>query len=184
MQPAAALRDHEAEAEAQLVTIHVAHILGGVVVGAGATLVQDLWNLFLKRAFGVPSLDVCLLGRWLCHMPAGTFKHQRIAAAPPKAGECAVGTIAHYTIGVAFAMVLVLFTSGEWLVRPTVSPALLVALVTLVFPLFLMQPALGLGIASSRAPHPARARLKSLMSHVAFGLGLYLCALPVSYALR
>jgi len=166
------------------VSIEATSILGGVLVGVGATLVQDLWNLFLKRAFGIPSLDVCLLGRWLCHMPAGTFRHASIAAAQPKTRECAVGVIAHYTIGATFALLLVLLTSGEWLLRPTVLPALLVAVVTLVFPFFLMQPAFGLGVASSRSPHPTRARLKSLMSHVAFGLGLYLCALPVSYLLR
>jgi hypothetical protein len=159
-------------------------ILGGAAVGIGATLVQDLWNLFLKRAFGIPSLDVCLLGRWLAHMPAGTFMHVSIAAAPPKRFECAVGAMAHYTIGAVFASALVLFTSGEWLLRPTVLPALLVAVVTLVFPFFLMQPAFGLGVASSRTAQPARARLKSVMSHVAFGLGLYLCALPVSHVLR
>ena len=164
--------------------IQATSIVGGVLVGVGATVVQDLWNVLLKRAFGIPSLDVCLLGRWLCHMPAGTFKHASIAAAPPKNRECAVGAIAHYTIGVVFALLLVLLTSGEWLLRPTVLPALLVAVVTLVFPFFLMQPALGLGVASSRTPNPTRARLKSLMSHVAFGLGLYLCALPVSHVLR
>jgi hypothetical protein len=158
-------------------------ILGSVLVGIGATLVQDLWNVLLKRAFGIPSLDLCLLGRWLLHMPAGTFQHSNITAAAPKAHECALGAIAHYTIGVVFASVLVLLTSGEWLARPTVLPALLVGVVTLVFPFFLMQPALALGLASSRAPHPTRARLKSVMSHVVFGLGLYLCALPVSHVL-
>lgn len=165
-------------------TIHATSLLGGAVVGVGATLVQDLWNLFLRRAFGMPSLDVCLLGRWICHMPAGTFTHRSIAAAEPKARECAVGAVAHYTIGAAFALLLVLLTSGEWLLRPTLLPALGVAVVTLVFPFFLMQPALGLGAASSRSADPTRARLKSLMSHVAFGFGLYLCALPVSYLLR
>lgn len=164
--------------------IQVTSILGGAVVGVGATLVQDLWNLFLGRVFGIPSLDVCLLGRWLCHMPVGTFTHVSIAAAQPKTHECAVGTVAHYTIGAVFALLLVLLTSGDWLLRPTVLPALIVAVVTLAFPFFIMQPALGLGVASSRAPDPTRARLKSLMSHVAFGLGLYICALPVSYVLR
>lgn len=165
-------------------TIQATTVLGGVAVGVGATLVQDLWNLLLRRAFGIPSLDLCLLGRWLCHMPAGTFRHASIAAARRKTAECAVGAVAHYTIGAAFALLLVLATSGEWLLRPTVLPALLVAVATLVFPFLLMQPALGLGVASSRAPDPTRARLKSLMSHVAFGLGLYLCALPVSHVLR
>jgi hypothetical protein len=165
-------------------TMQVSFILGGVVVGVGATLVQDLWNLALRRAFGIPSLDLCLLGRWLCHMPVGKFKHASIKAATPKTPECAIGAMAHYTIGAVFASVLVLVTSGEWLVRPTLLPALLLGVVTLVFPFFLMQPALGLGVASSRTANPKRARLKSLMSHVAFGLGLFWCALPVSHVLR
>jgi hypothetical protein len=53
-----------------------------------------------------------------------------------------------------------------------------------VFPFFVLQPSLGLGIASSRTPNPTQARLKSLMTHTVFGVGLYVCALGVSYLLR
>ena len=35
---------------------------------------MDLWNLFLKRTFSIPSLNYCLLGRWLRHMPGGTLR--------------------------------------------------------------------------------------------------------------
>ena len=154
-------------------------VVGVAVVGLGATLVMDLWNLFLKVAFGVPSLDLSLLGRWVGHMPAGTFRHERIAAAAPKAGERLVGRVVHYGIGVGLAAALAALTSGECLRRPTLLPAVLFGLVTVVFPFFLMQPALGLGIASARTPDPTRARLKSLMSHVAFGIGLWVAALPV-----
>lgn len=159
-------------------------VAGAAAVGLGATLVMDLWNLFLKAAFGIPSLDLCLLGRWVAHMPAGTFRHERIGAAPPKKGECVIGRIAHYGIGVGLASALALLTSGESLLRPALLPALLFGIVTVVFPFFLMQPALGLGIASARAPDPARARLKSLMSHGAFGIGLWASALAVSSLLR
>lgn len=155
------------------------HVLGAAAVGVGATLVMDLWNLFLKAAFGIPSLDLCLLGRWVGHMPAGTFRHERISGATPKAGECVIGRIAHYGIGVGLAGALALLTSGESLLRPSPGPAVLFGIVTVVFPFFLMQPALGLGLASARTPDPARARLKSLMSHAAFGLGLWVAALPV-----
>ena len=40
-------------------------------MGIGATLLMDFWNLFLKRAFSIASLNYCLLGRWLRHMPGG-----------------------------------------------------------------------------------------------------------------
>jgi hypothetical protein len=164
--------------------LEASHILGAIAVGIGATLVMDLWNLFLKRAFRIPSLNYCLLGRWLRHMPGGTFRHANIAAAPQKTFECTVGSIAHYSIGVVFALVFVVLMSGDWLARPTLLPALLYGIGTIVFPFFLMQPSFGLGIAASKTPRPTQARLKSLLTHTVFGVGLYVCALGVSCVLR
>ena len=160
------------------------YILAAVVIGAGATLLMDLWNLVLKRGFDIPSLSYCVLGRWLRHMPEGTLRHANINAAPPKPFECTVGWIAHYSIGVVFALAFIVLTSDEWLARPTLLPALLYGIVTVAFPFFIMQPSFGLGIAASRAPRPQRARLKSLATHTVFGFGLYVCALGVRYLLR
>jgi hypothetical protein len=156
-------------------------IFRGVAIGIGATLLMDLWNLFLNRAFHIPSLNYCLLGRWIRHMPAGTFRHANIGMAPQKSLECAVGWIAHYTIGVVFALVFVVGVTDDWLARPAVLPALLYGMATVVLPFFVLQPAIGLGIAASKTPKPARARLKSLMTHTVFGFGLYVCALGVNY---
>jgi hypothetical protein len=165
-------------------SIEANDILGAIAIGIGATLVMDLWNVFLKRTFSIASLNYCLLGRWLRHMPGGTLRHASITAAPQKPLECSVGWIAHYTVGVVFALVFVVFSSGDWLARPTLLPALLYGIGTVVFPFFIMQPSFGLGIAASRTPHPAQARLKSLMTHGVFGVGLYVWALGVSYLLR
>lgn len=74
-----------------------------LLIGAGATLLMDLWTLFRRRAFGIPSLDYALVGRWLGHMTHGRFRHASISAAAPVAGERALGWIAHYAIGIAFA---------------------------------------------------------------------------------
>ena len=164
-------------------SIDVYDILGAMAIGIGATLAMDLWNLFLKLTFGIPSLNYCFLGRWLLHMPGGTFWHPSIAAAPPKPHECTVGRIAHYTIGVLLALGFVVLTSGDWLARPTLLPALLFGIVTVVFPFFVMQPSFGLGIAASKTPKPMQARLKSLATHAVFGVGLYLSALGVSHVL-
>lgn len=158
-------------------------LLRVALVGIGATVGIDLWNLFLKRAFSIPSLNYCLLGRWVGHMPKGTFRHASIGAASQTSFECAIGWIVHYTIGVVFAVVFVVLASGDWLARPTVLPALLYGMGTVVFPLFVMQPAIGLGIAASRTPNPQQARLKSLGTHAVFGLGLYASAIGVRYLL-
>ena len=39
----------------------------GIGMGIGATFFMDVWNLFLNRVFGIPSLDYCLIGRWVRH---------------------------------------------------------------------------------------------------------------------
>jgi DUF2938 family protein len=153
------------------------HVLAAVLIGLGATAAIDLWSLVLRRGFGIPSLNYCLLGRWVLHMPRGTFAHRSIAAAEPVRHECAAGWAAHYGIGTGFALLFVLLVSTRWLERPTPLPALVFGVVTVLVPWLVMQPALGLGVASSRVPNPAGARLKSLATHIVFGLGLYLSAL-------
>ena len=160
------------------------YLLTATLIGLGATLLMDLWNLFLKRAFGIPSLNYCLLGRWVSHIPGGTLKHASITAAPEKRFECPIGWMSHYTIGVVFALTFVTLVSAGWLTRPSLLPALLYGIATVVFPFFLMQPALGLGVASSKTSNPRLARLKSLATHTVFGVGLYLCALAVQLVLR
>jgi len=154
-------------------------ILIAAALGIAATLLMDGWNLFARRVLGLGGLDLCLLGRWVRHMPAGTFRHQDIRAAAPRPHECAVGWIAHYSIGIGLAVAFVLLVQGEWLARPTLFPALLFGAVTVVFPLFVLQPALGFGVASSRAPRPAQARAKSFATHLVFGFGLWAVALLI-----
>jgi hypothetical protein len=160
------------------------YLASAVVVGLGATLFMDVWALFLKRAFNVPSANYCLIGRWLGHMPAGTFRHASIAAAPQRRSECMVGWIAHYVIGAGYALVFVALVSVSWLAQPTLLPALLFGVGSVLVPYLIMQPAFGLGIAASKAPQPTQARLRSLMAHAAFGAGLFLSAVGVSYLLR
>ncbi|MRR11684.1 DUF2938 domain-containing protein [bacterium] len=155
------------------------YVLSAAVLGVGASLLMDAWNLLLKHAFGIPSLNYCLLGRWFLHMPDGTFLHTSITAAPARRLECPVGWLAHYTIGVVLALVFLAVVPVGWLARPSLLPALLYGIGTVVFPLFVLQPSLGLGIASAKTSEPAQARLKSLGTHVVFGVGLYLLALAL-----
>lgn len=154
-----------------------------VLMGVGATLAFDLWGLSLKLAFKVRPSDICLVGRWLLHMPGGVFRHASIGAASHKSHECAVGWLAHYAIGVTFALGYVTLAGENWLRQPTLLPALGFGIATVLAPMLIMQPAMGLGFAASRAPNPLTARLRSLLNHAAFGVGLFLTAWLCSVAL-
>ena len=55
---------------------------------------------------------------------------------------------------------------------------------TVLMPFFIMQPAFGLGFAASKTSNPMQARLRSLMNHAAFGIGLYLFGLLINWLLH
>lgn len=145
----------------------------GVMVGTVATAVMDLSSAALKRFGGVASPNYAMVGRWIAYMPQGRFRHASIAAAPARRGERPIGWIVHYLTGTAFASLLFAIWGLDWLQRPTVGPALLVGFGTVLAPFFVMQPAMGAGIAASRTPDPGAARARSLVNHGLFGLGLY-----------
>ena len=153
--------------------------IAAVAIGVGATLVMDLWAIVLRYGFSIASLSYCLVGRWLGHMPKGIFCHTKITAAAPRFGECALGWSVHYLIGVIYAGLLLLPSGGVWLewlgdnrLQAFVA-AIALGLATIVFPFFVMQPALGFGFAAAKNPNPMRARLKTLVTHSVFGVGLF-----------
>jgi len=163
--------------------IEVTYIIRAILVGLGATLIMDLWALFLKHSFNILSLNYCFVGRWFCHMPTGTFRHANIVAATQKQFECTVGWVSHYLIGAGFALVLVIL-APSWLERPTLLPALLLGIGTVTIPFLIMQPSFGFGVAAAKTPNPTQMRLRSLMTHAVFGIGLYLCALLLNLVLE
>ena len=149
------------------------YLVWTLLIGAGATALMDLWAIARKRLLGVPAPNYGLVGRWLAHMPRGRFRHQAIARAEQVRDERLIGWVAHYLIGVGFAAILPLIWGVEWIRHPTLGPALIVGIGTLAAPFLVMQPGMGAGIAASRTPRPAAARLQSLATHAIFGLGLY-----------
>jgi hypothetical protein len=155
-----------------------------LLIGVGATLVMDVWGLLRRRLFGTPFPNYAFVGRWLGRMLHGEFRHRSMAQAEPVRGEQIIGWLAHYFIGMSFASLIPVFWSMEWVRHPTLSPALLVGLGTVLVPLFIMQPAMGAGIASSRTARPRSARLQSIINHGFFGLGLYATALVLAMSSR
>lgn len=148
-----------------------------LLIGAGATAFMDLFAALRQRILGVPSLNYALVGRWIGHLRLGRFSHENIAAAPAIRGEAAIGWIAHYGIGIVFAALLLAIWGIEWARHPTPGPALLVGIATVAAPFLILQPGMGAGIAASRTPRPNVSRFRSLVTHMAFGVGLYVAAL-------
>ena len=153
------------------------------IAGIGATALMDVWLLLLKR-MNLPTLNLALLGRWVGHMWRGKWAHEAIAKASPIKNEVALGWFAHYAIGIAFATALACLLGPQWTRSPNLLAALCLGIGTVVAPLFIMQPAMGAGVASSRTPTPVRNCLRSLANHTVFGAGLYLSAIGINWIAR
>lgn len=158
-------------------------ILQAILIGTGATAFMDLYALGLKL-FSIRSLDYKFLGRWIGHFPKGKFYHNKIMESPPILYEQFLGRVAHYLIGIIFAILLVLIFGKEWLENPTLAPALFVGIITIIAPFFLMQPAFGFGFAGSNLPDPNKARLMSFLIHFVFGIGLYLSSMILNQIMK
>lgn len=154
-----------------------------MATGVIATLVMDVVSLTLKRVGLFDSPDYSVVGRWVGHMFATrTFAHKSIGRAAPVPFETEIGWSVHYMTGIAFASGLIAIVGLQWLQAPTLAPALLTGLATIAFPLLVMQPAFGLGVAARLSSNPRNALSRSLLNHLSFGVGLYLAAV-VSAAL-
>ncbi|MBL0121674.1 MAG: DUF2938 family protein [Betaproteobacteria bacterium] len=147
-----------------------------ILVGTLATILLDLWILLLKR-LKVPTLDMALLGRWIGHLMQVRPMRGPIAGATPVRGESGIGWVAHYAIGIVFAFLFVGVIGDEWTRQPTLVPALLFGIATVAAPLFILQPAMGAGIASSRTRTPLRNVAKSVVNHAVFGGGIFAAAI-------
>lgn len=146
------------------------------IIGIGATVILDLWIAAGSRLLGIRGPDWALVGRWFGHMPSGRFVQEDIVQASPIRGELALGWIVHYVTGIAYGLILVSLWGDEWLRQPTILPPMILLWAFLIAPFFMMMPGMGEGIAASKTPKPNFERLKSVVGHSVFGLGMYLTA--------
>ena len=147
--------------------------LKATLVGVGGTIVLDLYALMMSRVLDVPATNWAMVGRWFGNMVHGQFVQVAMSEAAPVKGELAIGWMAHYAIGIGYGLLLLGLWGKVWLERPTLLPPMILAWVLLVVPYLAMMPGMGMGIAGSRTPKPNITRVKSVMGHSVFGLGMY-----------
>jgi hypothetical protein len=54
-------------------------VFRGAVMGIGATILLDLWTIFLSRFAGQSRPNWALVGRWFWHLRDGRIFHDDIA---------------------------------------------------------------------------------------------------------
>lgn len=148
-------------------------IIKSVFIGVFATAVIDLWALLLKKGFGLPTTNWAMVGRWFGHLPRGVFVHNPITESDAVAHEHLIGWVAHYVVGILYALLYFFVVVDVLSTTPTLLSAVVFGLLTLLVPAFILQPGLGLGVFARHAPQPGVTRLISLSLHVIFGVSLF-----------
>lgn len=146
------------------------------LVGIGATATVDaityILSLFTHKGHGI-----IYIGRWVAYAFNGTFLHATIIETPSVTNEVLIGWLTHYVVGILFAFGLIALFGKKWLAKPGILAAMIVANVTLFFPICILQPAMGFGIAFSKLPQADFLLAKIMLIHAAYGFGLYYTAL-------
>ncbi len=156
-------------------------LLKSILIGAGATAIFDLW-VKLLAALGLPGGNWTMGGRWFAYIPRGKLVHDGIANSPSLPNETAIGWTMHYVTGIVFAAALILIWGLDWTRAPTIGPALVVGMSTILLGWCVMSPCMGGGIAGQKRPDRWTVRAVQLSNHFVFGLGLWVCALVVAAA--
>ena len=109
-------------------------------------------------------------------MARGRVRHASIEQAVPVGHELVIALLAHYAVGVVFASLYLFATSRLDMSPRSAGAAITFGLATCVFPWLLMFPAMGFGLFGVRGPPATGLFLGSLVSHAAYGAGIWLGA--------
>jgi hypothetical protein len=146
--------------------------LTGVIAGVLGTLIMDSLNYLFSRSGMLSKIDLKMIGRMSSGWIRGNFYYRHPSEMKQVTKETLYGYIAHYAIGVVFALVYVL--SWYYLIGMPISSlwAFVYGIATTAGSLMLIYPSMGLGMLGIRSPEGIKAPLSSLANHTFYGIGL------------
>jgi hypothetical protein len=151
-------------------------LLAGVI----ATVSMDVLTAIAIQVRMVAPLSPYVVGRWFASVARAHPFHENIARAAPGRHELAIAISGHYAIGMFLTALFVLMANRVgWQVR-TPSLALAFGVCTSVLPWLLMFPAMGYGVFGANGPEGTRLFVSSIVSHLFFGLGVWIAVRMMS----
>ena len=145
-------------------------LLAGVI----ATVSMDVLTAIAIRLRLIAPLTPYVIGRWFASVARARPFHEDIARSTPRSHELAIALPVHYAIGLFLTALFVLMANRIGWEARSLPPALAFGVCTSVFPWLLMFPAMGYGFFGAHGPEGTRLFVSSLVSHVFFGLGIWI----------
>ena len=151
-------------------------LLAGVI----ATMSMDVLTVIAIRLRLIAPLSPNVVGRWFASVAHAHPFHEDVARAAPRSYELAIAVPGHYAIGTFLTALFVLTAHRLGWHATSLSPALVFGVCTSALPWLLMFPAMGYGFFGTHGPAGTRLFVSSLVSHVFFGLGLWVAVRMMS----
>ncbi|HEY0634458.1 MAG TPA: DUF2938 family protein [Gammaproteobacteria bacterium] len=159
----------------QLITLYLGGIVGAVLMDSAETI---------AARYGINSgVNVALVGRWALAFSRGRWHHRDIRTATPSPHEVTAGWLFHLFIGgggVALLLPLAWQMGATSLPLTSPLPYLFFGLATSALPWFILLPSFGWGLWGRRGPAGSNALLASPLSHIPYGLGIWLAVVTVN----
>ncbi len=146
----------------------------GGVLGA---LLMDIAEALLARRGITSGVNVALVGRWARSLLQGRILHSDIRHSASYRHEVIAGWLFHFIIGggtVALLFPLAWVVMADTSLPSSPLPYLLFGLTTSALPWFILLPSFGWGWGGYHGPEGSKALLASPLSHLPYGLGIWL----------
>lgn len=142
-------------------------------IGVVGTLSMDIGN-YLTAHMGITyEINRAFIGALARGWTNGIFVYNSPSTIVPGAGDYYFGVASHYLIGIVFAIPVffAVYSSNSKIGLPWIY---VYGLLTSVASLFVLFPAVGLGVAASKSDHQLYMVYSNLINHTFYGLGLVL----------
>lgn len=144
----------------------------GMLAGIGVTAFTDVIAVG-RQGWAMTHGFYCLVGRWVGSLPQNGVFHSGIRRSTPAPFEAVLGWAAHILLGVIYWVCFMLSFGPSALYMPQLWQGVGFGIVTVLVPWLVFQPLFGWGVGMSKAPDPWKMRLKGIITHTVFGLGIW-----------
>ncbi|RQW62771.1 DUF2938 family protein [Vibrio viridaestus] len=143
-----------------------------IFVGIGSTLVLDVWVMLVQKVTGIPPTNWSVVGRWLKGLPKGSLVLGD--ASNLNQSDKVIGWIFHYIIGIAYAVLLILYAGTGFIDNPQWEAVIVIGLVVSTLAgLLILMPGLGAGVLGRKLPNQMLMILYLIIAHAVFAVGQY-----------
>jgi len=156
--------------------------VGGLV----GSIFMDVIEEIMSKVGIQSGVKATHIGRWAHGLSKGKFYYSDIDKVAPVNNELKIAFVFHYLVGgglVALGYPVLLYFYNIFSLSLPIPLAVVYGLLTCVFPWFILMPSIGKGMAGNQMPAQAMPIIAPVISHLAYGLGLWLTLFVYSWAI-